>query len=126
MSNRLYYILIFTAIVASMTAQNSVIFGIIRDIDSNQGIDFVTVYIDGTTNVTESDNNGQYKITTDPNKKVILKFSRLGYTDLTVNVESMQPGQKRNINVKMVPKASDLEIVVRAGKIEDVGMVEKK
>ncbi|MBK8054117.1 MAG: TonB-dependent receptor [Saprospiraceae bacterium] len=126
MSNRLYYILIFTAIVASMTAQNSVIFGIIRDIDSNQGIDFVTVYIDGTTNVTESDNNGQYKITTDPNKKVILKFSRLGYTDLTVNVESMQPGQKRNINVKMVPKASDLEIVVRAGKIEDVGMVREE
>ena len=56
MSNRLFYILIFTAIVATMTAQNSVVFGIIRDIDSNQGIDFVTVYVDGTTNVTESDN----------------------------------------------------------------------
>lgn len=126
MSNRLFYILIFTAIVATMTAQNSVVFGIIRDIDSNQGIDFVTVYVDGTTNVTESDNNGQYKITTDPNKKIVLKFSRLGYTDITVNVEAMQPGQKRNINVKMVPKASDLEIVVRAGKIEDVGMVREE
>ncbi|MEY3422832.1 MAG: hypothetical protein RIR48_3161, partial [Bacteroidota bacterium] len=67
-----------------------------------------------------------YKITTEPNKKLVLKFSRLGYTDLTVNVEAMQPGQKRNINVKMVPKASDLEIVVRAGKIEDVGMVREE
>lgn len=126
MSNRLLFFLIFTAIVTSISAQNSVVFGIIRDIDSNQGIDFVTVYVEGTTNVTETDQYGQYKITTEPNKKIILKFSRLGYTDLTVNVEAMQPGQKRNINVKMVPKASDLEIVVRAGKIEDVGMVREE
>jgi hypothetical protein len=126
MSNRLLFFLIFTAIVTSISAQNSVVFGIIRDIDSNQGIDFVTVYVEGTTNVTETDQYGQYKITTEPNKKITLKFSRLGYTDLTVNVEAMQPGQKRNINVKMVPKASDLEIVVRAGKIEDVGMVREE
>ncbi|MBK8829148.1 MAG: hypothetical protein IPO26_21440 [Saprospiraceae bacterium] len=33
---------------------------------------------------------------------------------------------KRNINVKMVPKSSDLEITVRAGKIEDVGMVREE
>lgn len=107
----------------SLFGQNSVIFGIVRDIDNNGGVDFVTVYVDGTSNAVETDINGQYKIIVDANKKIALKFSRLGYTDLSVQVEAMKEGQKRNINVKMVPRASDLEIVVRSGKIEDVGMV---
>ncbi|MBK8515679.1 MAG: TonB-dependent receptor [Saprospiraceae bacterium] len=106
--------------------QNSVVFGIIRDIDTNKGIDFVTVYVEGTSNAIESDNNGQYSISVEENKKISLKFSRLGYSDLTISVEEMSAGQKRNINLKMVPKASDLEIIVRAGKIEDVGMVREE
>lgn len=109
--------------IIDLSGQNSVVFGLVRDIDSNQGVDFVTVYVEGTSNAVETDINGQYKITVEEDKKIILKFSRLGYTDLSVTVEAMKAGQKRNINVKMVPKASDLEIVVRSGKIEDVGMV---
>ncbi|MBP9196528.1 MAG: TonB-dependent receptor [Saprospiraceae bacterium] len=115
-----FLIIVLSAIVIGQT---SVVFGVVRDIDTNKGIDYVTVYVDGTSNATESDNNGQYKIVVEQDKKITLKFSRLGYSDLTVSVEAMISGQKRNINVKMVPKASDLEIVVRAGKIEDVGMV---
>jgi CarboxypepD_reg-like domain/TonB-dependent Receptor Plug Domain len=107
-------------------SQSAVVFGVIRDIDTNKGIDYATVYVEGTSNATESDNNGQYKIVVDQDKKITLKFSRLGYSDITVSVEAMISGQKRNINVKMVPKASDLEIVVRAGKIEDVGMVREE
>lgn len=126
MSKRLVYFILFLLSNIGLQSQNSVVFGIIRDIDSNEGIDFVSVYVEGTSNVTESDNNGQYKIIVEPNKRATLKFSRLGYSDLSINVEAMQPGQKRNINVKMVPKASDLEIVVRAGKIEDVGMVREE
>ena len=49
--------------------QNSVVFGIIRDIDTNKGIDFVTVYVEGTSNAIESDNNGQYSISVEENKK---------------------------------------------------------
>ncbi len=109
-----------------LCAQGGVVFGIVRDIDSNIGIDFVTVYVEGTSSAAETDINGQYKITVEDNKKLILKFSRLGYSDLAVSVEAMKAGQKRNINVKMVPKSSDLEIVVRAGKIEDVGTVREE
>jgi len=122
-------ILLFIAFLIfsdKLQSQNATVFGIIRDIDSNQGIDFVTVYVDGTANATESDIHGQYKIVVEDNKKVILRFSRIGYSDLSLNVEAMSEGQKRNINLKMVPKASDLEIIVRAGKIEDVGMVREE
>ncbi len=109
--------------VCTAYSQSSVVFGIIKDIDSNVGVDFVTVYADGTQSITESDLNGQYKLNVAENTKITLKFSRVGYSDLTIIVEPMKAGQKRNINVKMVPRSSELEIVVRAGKIEDVGMV---
>jgi hypothetical protein len=120
------FIALFTGFATFVTGQNSTIFGIVRDIDSNTGIDYVTIYVEGTGNAVESDIYGQYKITVADNKKITLKFSRLGYTDMSVNVEAMAAGQKRNINVKMVPKASDLEIIVRAGKIEDVGTVREE
>ncbi len=123
-----FSLFLFLTIVSlvSLDAQQCVVFGIVRDIDTNTGVDFATIYADGTSNATESDLNGQYKIIVEENKKVILKFSRLGYTDISVTVEPLKAGQKRNINVKMVPKSSDLEIIVRAGKIEDVGMVREE
>lgn len=106
-----------------LCAQSPVVFGIIRDIDTNKGIDFVSVYIEGTSTATESDLNGQYKIEIPAGEKVKIIFTRLGYSDTYVLVESIKDGAKRNINLKLVPKASDLEIVVRSSKIEDVGMV---
>lgn len=104
-------------------AQNCSVFGLVRDIDTNKGIDFVTVYVEGSSVAVETDIYGQYKIDVESDKKHTLRFSRIGYTELSINVEPMKIGQKRNINLKLVPKASDLEITVRAGKIEDVGMV---
>ena len=117
---------LFIAFSSFIFSQNAVVFGLVKDIDNNEGVDFVTVYIEGSANATESDEFGQYKLKVEENKKLILRFSRLGYSDLSVNVEPMKDGQKRNINVKMVPKSSDLEITVRAGKIEDVGMVREE
>ncbi|MFZ1749017.1 MAG: TonB-dependent receptor [Saprospiraceae bacterium] len=124
----LKFVLCLVVVCFSMglQGQSGVVFGIVRDIDTNAGIDYVTVFVDGTGNATETDINGQYKINVEADKKIVLKFSRLGYTDISVNVESMSDGQKRNINVKMAPKSSDLEIIVRAGKIEDVGMVREE
>lgn len=107
-------------------AQTGTVFGVVRDIDSNAGVDFVTVYVEGSQTVTETDQNGLYRIQVEAGKKVVLRFSRLGYSEISVNVESMAAGQKRNINVKIVPKTSDLEVVVSAGRIEDVGTVREE
>ncbi|MBK9735795.1 MAG: TonB-dependent receptor [Saprospiraceae bacterium] len=124
MTLRLFFLFLWTALIYDLNGQ--VVFGVIRDIDNNSGIDFVTVYVEGSAGAVESDLNGQYRIEVIENQKAILKFSRLGYSDLSVQVEGMKKGHKRNINVKMIPKSSDLEIVVRAAKIEDVGMVREE
>jgi hypothetical protein len=126
MKNKLFTIFIFLMVLGHTFGQGGVVFGVIRDIDTGAGIDFVTVFVDGTSVSTESDINGQYRIEVTENQRATIKFSRLGYTDLSIQVEAMKSGQKRNINVKMVPKSTELEIVVRAGKIEDVGMVREE
>lgn len=126
MKNKLLFSVIFLFLSGLIFSQNGVVFGVIRDIDSGKGIDFVTVFIDGASEATESDANGQYRIEVSENQKTTIKFSRLGYSDLSIQVEAMKSGQKRNINVKMVPKSTELEIIVRAGKIEDVGMVREE
>lgn len=120
---RFLLLLVFISGYCIISAQNVSVFGIIRDIDTNKGIEFVTVYIEGTSEAVESDINGQYKINITAETKVRLIFSRLGYSENSVVIEPIRSGLNRNINVKMVPKSSDLEIIVRAGKIEDAGMV---
>jgi CarboxypepD_reg-like domain/TonB-dependent Receptor Plug Domain len=126
MKNILFIFLFLVGFGGQIVGQNGVVFGVIRDIDNGGGIDFVTVFVDGTSLSTESDINGQYRIEVTENQRATIKFSRLGYSDLSIQVEAMKAGQKRNINVKMVPKSTELEIVVRAGKIEDVGMVREE
>jgi len=107
-------------------AQTATVFGLIRDIDSNKGIDYVTVFIQGATDAVESDINGQFSIKVPAGERVKIVFARIGYSDLVLDVNGMDEGIKRNINVKMVPKAADIEIIVRAGRIEDVGAVREE
>ncbi len=126
MNTKLLLSYIFLLFCSIAYTQNGVVFGVIRDIDTGAGIDFVTVFVDGSSVATESDLNGQYRIEVGEDTRATIKFSRLGYSDLSIQVEAMKAGQKRNINVKMVPKSTELEIIVRAGKIEDVGMVREE
>jgi hypothetical protein len=118
--------LLFSCQYISLFSQQATVFGLIRDIDNNQGIDFVTVFIEGTQIVAESDVNGQYSIKIPAGTKVKIQFTRIGYSDFYLDIASLAEGAKRNINIKMVPKALDLEITVKAGRIEDVGNVREE
>ena len=53
-------------------------------------------------------------------------FTRVGYQDAQHKIARLAPGTKRNLNVKLVPTVSDLEIVIRESKLEDVGMVREE
>ncbi len=106
--------------------QNAIVFGLVRDLDTGQAIDFVTVYAEGTSRVVETDPFGQYRLEVEAGKQARIVFSRLGYKEMSVKVDALETGQKRSINVKLVPKEADIDIVVRGGKIEDVGIVREE
>jgi hypothetical protein len=107
-------------------AQKGIVFGIVKDIDSNEGIELASIAAVGYDNYSESDINGQYRIEIPIDRKVTLKFIRLGYNDILVPIEPIKDGQRRNINVKMVPQSLDLGVEIRSGRIDDIGMVREE
>lgn len=109
-----------------VSAQSPVVFGIVKDIESGEGIEFASIVQEGTKNAVESDYHGLYKIEIPANEKVKIKIVRVGYEDVTLQINPMKSGQKRNINIEMASKSTGMEIYVRAAKIEDVGMVREE
>ncbi len=114
-------VLLFTC---GLQSQNeATVFGLVRDIDTKVPIEFATVYIKGSAVSAESNNYGEYTLPVPPGAPQVLVFSRLGYRETEVEVRAIPSGKKRNINIFMVPEASDVEVIIRASRIEDVGMV---
>jgi len=120
-------ILFFTSLFyLTLQAQDPVVFGSIQDIDSKNSIEFVTVYQKGTSNAAESDLDGLYRLQVPIGQATTLVFSRIGYNETEVNVPAMPRGAKRNINVQMTTQNTDMGIVIRSSRIEDLGMVKEE
>jgi len=110
----------------SIIAQDAVVFGRVTDIDSKKAIDFVTVFLEGTSIATETDENGEYRLEIEAGTTATIKFSRIGYIDASAVIPAMASGDKRYVNIKLAPESSDLEVVVRESRIEDIGMVREE
>ena len=126
MKQLLLFICMFLGTSFGVFAQDVVVFGLVKDIDSGAPIDFVTVYQKGTSNAVETDANGKYRIVVPADQACQIVVSRIGYIETSASIPPMRSGAKRNVNIKLVPTSSDLEVVVRASKIEDVGMVKEE
>lgn len=113
-------------ITLMMHGQDVVVFGNVTDLNTGKPIDFATVYQAGTANATETDINGLYRLEVPEDASCQIIVGRLGYVETTFSVPRMDAGSKRNINVQLASKDSGLEVVVRASRIEDVGMVREE
>jgi hypothetical protein len=120
------FLSVFLIYTTFVFAQKGVVFGLVKDIDTNEGIEVVSVAVEGYDISGESDLNGQYRIEVPTNTKVYLIFERVGYNPLKINIEPMDAGQKRNLNVKLIPQSLDLGIEIKSGQIDDVGMVREE
>ena len=104
----------------------SVVFGVITDLDTEEFVDFATVYVKGTSNATESDTRGNFRLEIEPNEACIVVISRLGYLETEVSVPKLDPGAKRYFKIKLASQESDVEVIIRDSKIEDVGVVREE
>jgi len=109
-----------------LPGQKAVVFGTITDLDTDLPVEFATVFIENTNIAVESGADGAYRIEVEADKKQRILVSRLGYTTASAFVPAMPAGAKRYVNIKLSPQQSDLEIVVRESRIEDVGMVKEE
>lgn len=116
--------LLFFGISANSVAQSGKIFGVITDLNTKNPVDYATVFIEGTTYSTESDEKGFYLFEVPAGKEFTLAVSRLGYQQATYYVKKIKPGEQHQINILLAPDEKDnFQILIRESKIEDVGMV---
>jgi len=124
------YLFILVAVLFSLSSSwgqgSAKVFGVITDLDTKEVIDFATVYIKDSNTATETNAFGEYSLTVPAGQKLVLVVSRIGYKETEYKIKKLPADGKRNINVKLVSEVSELEIVIRDSKIEDVGMVREE
>jgi CarboxypepD_reg-like domain/TonB-dependent Receptor Plug Domain len=127
MKKKLFFLALFLVLSASeFIAQNTVVFGRILDASTNEGVEAALIIIESEKISAESDQFGNYSINVKAGKPLIIKFSRLGYDDVTYNVDGIKENGKRYLNVFLSPTTSDLGVTVTAARIDDGGMVREQ
>jgi len=124
---KIYTFLFFFISIATFTnAQQAIISGRVTDGLTSESAEFVTVYIKGTSQATDTDKRGVYKLSVPANQELTIVFSRVGYKEIEREVAPMPVRSTRKINVKMAPSDSDIEVIVKESKIESGGMVKEE
>ncbi|HLF64906.1 MAG TPA: carboxypeptidase-like regulatory domain-containing protein [Saprospiraceae bacterium] len=124
MIHRLLSLIILLHIILHTSAQQkATILGTITDRNTDEPIEFLTVFVQGTQNATETDEHGKYRIQVDPEKEFILNFTRVGFKPYSQAFVALSPGAVRELDVALVPIDSDLEIIITERQIEEAGMV---
>ena len=103
--------------------EKAVIRGTVTDRSDGSGIELVTIFVQGTQNVAESDQAGRYRIAIEPNQPCTLNFTRIGYEPVQRYFGALSPGAVRELNLAMVPTGSDLEVVITERQIEEAGII---
>ena len=100
--------------------------GVVKDLESEQPIDFVTVFIRSEGLVTETNSKGAYTLDVPPDKVLEISFTRIGYKEASRNIGPLATNSSLGVNVSLVNQESDLEVVVTESRIEEVGMVREE
>ncbi len=124
--NSLFFWLVILYCVDQSNAQNAVVFGRILDASTNDGIEAALITVAEEKRTVESDQHGNYSIDVSSGKAIDLKFSRLGYEDVSYKIEPLSQAAKRYLNIYLSPKTSDLDVTVTASRIDDGGMVREQ
>jgi len=120
----LFPAIFFMFFASNAMAQNGKLFGVISDLNTKLPVDYATIYIEGTTYSTESDEKGFYIFEVPAGMEFSLVVSRLGYQKTTYFVKNIKTGEQHQINILLAPDEKDnFQILIRESKIEDVGMV---
>ncbi|MEZ4907193.1 MAG: carboxypeptidase-like regulatory domain-containing protein [Saprospiraceae bacterium] len=120
---RIRVFVLFSIYSISLYSQEATVFGVIHDAISKNVVDYATIFVDGTTNVVNSDLDGLYTIKIPAQKELNLIFSRIGYKKTSYHIDKLNNGETYQINVFLAPEESKYEVVITESRIEDVGMI---
>jgi len=109
-----YIFLTYTlsAFVMEVSAQRTIVKGVITDAKTGEPLPFVNVFFDKSTTGTSTDFEGKYVLDTDKDY-LKLKVSYVGYQS---QVKDIVPHTEQIVNFKLVPEAKQLDEVTIKGK----------
>lgn len=110
----------------SQTESSVVITGVVTDAQSGGPVDLVTIYIKGTSTLTESSTNGRYRIEIPANQEVILIFTRIGFKETAITIPPQSPRSSRQYDLVLPAADSDIEVIVKESKLEEAGMIKEE
>jgi hypothetical protein len=122
----IYTLFLFIGYTVLLNGQSATVFGRVTDISDGKGIDFVTVYQEGTANATETDKNGFYSLKIPASQATVIIVSRIGYKEAKIELTSLPSESNRNVNFKLIAEESDLNVIITGSRIEDLGMVKEE
>ncbi|MCI5081362.1 MAG: TonB-dependent receptor [Saprospiraceae bacterium] len=106
--------------------QKARITGKVTDGLTDQAVELVTVYVEGTSFVTETAQNGRYSLDVPAEQAFTLVFSRIGYKATSKTIQPMPVRSQRQIDVVLAPSDSDIEVIVKESKLEEAGMIKEE
>ncbi len=123
MKKTILFFYLLLGLTVCLQSQTATVFGKLKDAQSGQALEVVLVYVDGTSEVVESNGNGNYEIQVPSGKSFRLVFSRLGYETVNRDFSAMPLRSRRRVDIALAPEASGLEVVVRETQLENEGMI---
>jgi hypothetical protein len=104
-------------------AQRTEIYGLIRDQDSGEAVEFAVVYAEGTSEAAESGADGRYRLEVAPGERLVIRCTRIGFKQAEYILSPLSSGSRQRIDFYLVPSGSMVEVVVRESRIEEKGMI---
>jgi len=112
-------IFLFNSIIAQ---DRIVVRGFVKDANTKEPIENVSIYLEHSNNYTETNSNGFYEFTFPIDSSFTLIFSRLDYQNKSIDLSSL--AKKQPLNVFLTLLASDIkEVIVSDSKVEQTGII---
>ncbi len=102
------------------------IYGTIKDAETKEAVELVTVYMQETNYAVETNTSGFYRIKVPSNQDFTLVFTRIGYKQATVDIEKISAGRSKKLDIFLSPSQSDLEVIITESKIEEAGIIREE
>ncbi|MEL7020460.1 MAG: carboxypeptidase-like regulatory domain-containing protein, partial [Bacteroidota bacterium] len=113
----------FLFFAVDLHAQTATVYGSVTDAANRKGVELVTVFVKETNTVAETNRRGRFEIDVPSGQVFNLLFTRVGYSEITREIQALDEGERLQISITLDNLSSDLEVIVQERKIEDAGAV---
>ncbi len=128
----LYRLLFYTCCIialpglrGSLAAQESLctVVGRITDADNGQALEFVNVFVAGSTHAVQTDQRGRYSLQLPVADSVVLTVSRIGYAEQQRVLRDLRAGERRELNLRLQLSEASIQAEVTDRRLDQPGLI---